>query len=194
MPRESVRWTTASRGSSACLEHGGVLHGVTQYDEVLRIPLVFAGPGIPAGVRVREPVSLVDVLPTALSVLDHPAPDGLDGRDVSPLWKRESGTDLADRFLFGEADWRRGAAEDDVTRSVRLGAHKLIYDRRTGERRLYDLARDPAERVDTSADHAEILARMSAALEEFMSSAKVLGARPQFSPEEVERLQELGYL
>jgi arylsulfatase A-like enzyme len=58
------------------LEHGGVLHGGTQFDEVLRVPLILRGPGIPADTRLAEPVSVVDVLPTVLARLGlPPAPD-----------------------------------------------------------------------------------------------------------------------
>ncbi len=64
------------------LEHGGVLHGRTQYEEMLRIPMIMRGPGLPAGLRVRSPVSLVDVFPTALSLLGLPGTDELDGIDL----------------------------------------------------------------------------------------------------------------
>jgi arylsulfatase A-like enzyme len=61
------------------LEHGGVLHGLTQYREVLAIPLVISGPGVPSNTRIEEPASLVDIMPTVLSLLGVAAPDSLDG-------------------------------------------------------------------------------------------------------------------
>lgn len=50
------------------LEHGGVLHSRTQYQELLHVPLIVRGPGVPAGLRIATPVSLVDVAPTVLAV------------------------------------------------------------------------------------------------------------------------------
>ena len=56
------------------LEHGSVLHGRTQYQEIMHVPLILRGPGVPKGVRVGTPVSIVDVLPTLLSLLASRAP------------------------------------------------------------------------------------------------------------------------
>jgi arylsulfatase A-like enzyme len=173
------------------LEHGDVMHGRTHFEEVLHVPLVFVGPGVPAGVRVPEPVSLVDVLPTALGLLGRPAPAGLDGRDLRPLWERP-GASLGERWLFAEADWRN--EEDDVLRAVRSGHWKLVVNRRSGERRLYDLARDPRERVDVAAEHPDVVRRLEAALAEFAAGAREDAPAAPLTPEEIEKLRALGYL
>lgn len=55
------------------IHHGGRLHA-----DVVRVPLLFDGPGIAPGPR-RTPASLVDVMPTILTYLDLPTPAGLDG-------------------------------------------------------------------------------------------------------------------
>src|SRR6478672_11090538 len=49
-------------------EHGEVSHSIFLYDTTLRVPFMIAGPGIPAGLVVPEPVSLVDVAPTIASL------------------------------------------------------------------------------------------------------------------------------
>ena len=61
------------------LEHGGVLHGRTHYQEVLHIPMILRGPSIPAGERIRTPVSLVDLVPTLLT---FESGNGLPRRDL----------------------------------------------------------------------------------------------------------------
>jgi arylsulfatase A-like enzyme len=188
---ESTLLVITSDHGEEFLDHGGVMHGRTQYEEVLRVPLILAGPGVPAGVRVREPVSLVDVLPTASALLGHAAPEGLDGLDLGPLWQGPRAS-LGERMLFSEADWRN--EEDDVLRAVRFGRWKLVHDRRTGARRLYDLARDPRERVDVQADHPELVARLAAALDELARGAREASVPGALEPEEIERLQALGYL
>jgi len=53
-------------------EHGSLLHGRTYYQEVIAIPLLLNGPGVPAGLTVQEPVHLVDVAPTLLRLLGLP--------------------------------------------------------------------------------------------------------------------------
>ena len=62
-------------------EHGGEFH-YTSYEEVVRVPLVFAGPGIEAG-STNVQAQQIDMLPTVLSLLGVDAvPEGLPGRDL----------------------------------------------------------------------------------------------------------------
>ena len=67
-------------------EHEGWWHGLTLYEEMLSVPLIFRGPGVPAGVRVTTPISLVDVAPTLLGQAGIAAPAGLHGRDLREIW------------------------------------------------------------------------------------------------------------
>src|SRR5581483_4238962 len=81
-------------------------------DESIRVPLVFAGAGVPRGVRVAEPVSLVDVAPT-VSELARLPPARADGRSLVPAF---SGA-LAPRDVFVETGlWLSGPATDDGVR------------------------------------------------------------------------------
>ena len=178
------------------LEHGGVLHGRTQFQEVLRVPLLMRGPGLPAGTRVSTPVSLVDIAPTLLAMLEIPAPASLDGVDLAPLWRGET-RDFAERHLFGEADHHNEV--DDITRSVRQGRYALHYNRLTEQHQLYDLEQDPWERVDIAAEQQEIADRLRERLLRFMADAEQAALaedRPldPLTPEELQHLRELGYL
>ena len=172
------------------LEHGGVLHGRTQYDEVLRIPLILHGPGVPAGTRVARPVSIVDVLPTVLALLGEEPPAALDGENLFA----GAGAPAAagDRVLFGEAD--HSNREPDVTRSARGARFKLILDRRSGDDALYDLGIDPRERQDVKAAHADEARRLLAELERFESTRRAGPTLPPTSPEVSQHLEALGYV
>jgi len=86
------------------LEHGGVLHGRTYYQEVINVPLMMRGPNIPRGRCIKAPVSLIDIMPTVLSMLDIPWPDALDGMNLAAFW-RETGKPLPQRYVIAEADW-----------------------------------------------------------------------------------------
>ncbi|MHC5209192.1 MAG: sulfatase family protein [Planctomycetota bacterium] len=176
------------------LEHGGVLHGRTQYQELLRVPWILAGPGVRAGERVSTPVSLVDVMPTCLALLGLEPPAGLDGLDVSDAWRTDAGAYAgADgRVIFGGAD-HNNAAGDDVTRSARSGRYKLILDRVTGTSALYDVVADPGERDDISAEHAELAAMLRTQLERYEAHQAQGDSLPALTPEETERLRALGY-
>src|SRR5262249_41236541 len=48
-------------------DHGRMWHGQSVYGEMIRVPLVLWGPGrVPNGAKVKEPVELIDVMPTLL--------------------------------------------------------------------------------------------------------------------------------
>jgi arylsulfatase A-like enzyme len=175
-------------------EHGGLLHGRTQFEELLRVPLILAGPGVPRGVVVEQPVGLIDLLPTILGRLELALPSGIDGLDLAPTW---SGTDLAQRPFFGEADHNNvvdGKSVIDIKRMVRLGHEKLHLDRHTGREALYDLARDPLEQRDLASSAPERAAALRELLTRFGQGARGAEASgKQLSGEELQLLQQLGY-
>jgi arylsulfatase len=172
-------------------EHGSYLHGRTQYQEVLHIPLILRGPGVPAGVRVATPVSLVDLAPTLFSSLAVPSPLGLDGIDLSPLWQRDvDGLDL--RLLYSEADHHN--VIPDATRSVRQGRFKLVNDRATGSYALYDLDVDRAELRDVASEHPEVTRRLLERSEQRMDRRVEAPSAAPLDPTEAQRLRSLGYL
>ncbi len=69
---------TADHGE-ALLESGRLGHGHSLDPELLRIPLIVSGPGLPPGTRRKDPVSLVDVMPTVLELAGLPVPEGIPG-------------------------------------------------------------------------------------------------------------------
>jgi arylsulfatase A-like enzyme len=169
------------------LERGGVLHGRTQFQEVMRVPLLMRGPGLPAGRRDPAPASLLDVMPTVLALLQVDAPASLDGEDLL-----RAGANRDARYLFGEADHNN--AQPDITRAVRHRGYKLHFDRLSGRRMLFDLGRDPGERDDRAAAEPAVVADLKARLDRFMQIRGEAGPPARLTPEEVEKLRSLGYL
>jgi arylsulfatase A-like enzyme len=173
------------------LEHGGVLHGRTQYQELVRVPLIVRGPGVPAGVRVDRTVSLVDVMPTIVAAVGEPIPAGLDGSDLAPSW-RGAGADLDARYLSCEADHNN--AEPDVMRAVRHRRHTLHVDRLSGNVALFDLATDPHEQKDVAGAHGAIATELRGQLERHRAARVEAGGAVTLTPEQEERLRSLGYV
>src|SRR5262249_36095648 len=69
------------------LEHGAFGHGTSLYDESIKVPLVFTCPELFTRVnQVRGMTDHVDLMPTILSLLEVPIPEGVQGieRNVSP--------------------------------------------------------------------------------------------------------------
>jgi len=155
------------------LEHGSVLHGHTQFQEIVRVPLIFRGPGVPAGKRVSAPVSLIDVMPTSLTQLGQPVPDGLDGVSVGGLWRQPAAAEWTSRLLYFEADVvfpppGPGVVPVGPYRAVRDDRFKLHLDIDTGNVGLFDLSKDPGETVNVIANHPDAGKRLWVELKRFL--------------------------
>lgn len=80
LDRETVVVVVADHGEEF-LERGLIWHGKSLNQEVLRVPLVIAGPGVPPG-TYPDPVSHVDIVPTLSALLGAEWPGPVDGRDL----------------------------------------------------------------------------------------------------------------
>ncbi len=174
-------------------DHGGTFHGHTLFDELTRVPLVIAGPGIEPRV-VPDLVRTVDVLPTLLELVGCAVPDGLAGRSLVPLL---DGAGLAERPAVAELRLRASAP----LRSIVSGRWKLVIDlaAEPPTPSLYDRVADPGERRDVAADHPDVVRALTAELERTLAQAEAAAARYGRSPErvpgaeELDALRDLGY-
>lgn len=111
----------------------GLMGKQNLYDHSVRVPLVFAGPGIPAGQQSDTLVYLLDIFPTLCDLTGLPIPDSVEGRSLLPCLR---GDGLASDPLF--------LAYEDSIRGVTDGHHKLI-EYACGDTQLFDLQADPRE-------------------------------------------------
>jgi hypothetical protein len=145
--RASAVLVTSDHGEEF-LDHGGLLHGRTIHDEMLRVPVVLKLPGNrSAGERIAERSSLADVGPTLLRALGVPVPAGVEGRAISLDGRRGSSENAPPHFAVVKTPRARSFAVVD-------GSWKLITDH-TGAARLYDLEKDPRETKDLGESHAD---------------------------------------
>jgi arylsulfatase A-like enzyme len=173
------------------LEHGGALHGRTQYEEVLKVPLVLRGPGVPKGTRVDAAVSLVDIVPTILALTGAQVPEGLEGRDLTPFLRGNPPENLRDRFVFGDAthDWTPGRS----TQSVRYRGFKLVRDADRKQVAVYHLATDPGEQLDVKEAYPELTEMLLNSLDAYNRDDAAGVALPELEPEDAAQLRALGY-
>jgi hypothetical protein len=125
---------TADHGE-AFMEHGRNYHARTQYEEMIRIPLLIEGPGVKAR-RVNRSVSLLDVSPTLLSLFGLSTPAHYMGESLVPFMRGAT-----PRFT------RPLATDGHDTKQAMLfnDRMKAIIDNNNGTEELYDLQTDPAE-------------------------------------------------
>jgi arylsulfatase A-like enzyme len=130
-------------------DHGLLTKGPFLYESLIRIPMIFAGPGVRSGVSSQALMENVDVLPTLLEMLGRDVPCGLQGRSQKAI-------------LDGSGDTARESAlcsfdiHDDGMRLKSLitpGAKLTLFAQQDfGE--LFDLEQDPQERTNRFDDPA----------------------------------------
>ena len=170
-------------------EHGEVTHGFFIYEAATHIPLILNGPGVPATV-VSDQVRIVDVLPTALSLLGIPIPEPVQGTNLLPLARGEH----LGLVAHAESWYPRYHYGGSELRSIQDGRFKLI---RAPRSELYDLSTDPREEQDHSSENSPRLDVFGRALEEFESRVARAGVQRGPRPidaEAEERLAALGYV
>jgi len=137
------------------LEHGGVLHQTSLYDELLRAPLIFHCPkSLPGGERISNQVQNMDIAPTLLEFCRIPGDPEFRGQSLMPLMQGKS--DSIDGFAFSHLDissfnmwcdnWKQS-----ILRTVymaRSNEEKLIYEPLSESFEYYDLREDPEEQHD----------------------------------------------
>lgn len=133
-------------------EHGGFDHGMTLYDEMLRVPLIIYAPE-GAAVRVDSQVRLIDVMPTLTDwlglALDAATKRQMRGTSLLPLMRGQR----LSLDAFSETSFLLATEK----RSLRTnGGWKLIYDLETFSAELYDLRRDPGEQHNVIAAETKI--------------------------------------
>jgi arylsulfatase len=118
-------------------EHGGLEHGRTLYEEVLRVPLVVATPGHVRG-SLADLTTVLDITPTILALAGYPHTElpgrNLLGDTLAPAERLPIG-----QTLFGE-NWS----------GVRAPGCKSMRSE-YGEERVFDLKSDPDEHLNLAA-------------------------------------------
>jgi arylsulfatase A-like enzyme len=140
---------TADHGE-AFGEHDTTDHGVSVYEELLRVPLLIEGPFVTPR-KVEQPVSLIDLGPTVLDLLGQPTPGTFMGQSLAPLLRGQDPA-LTRPLLADTGRWQQAMIFPDHL--------KVIRDLRRGTFELYDLARDPRELTNLFDDSPEADARL----------------------------------
>jgi arylsulfatase A-like enzyme len=158
-------------------DHGEYLHchgfGIGKehpHEESVRIPAIFSAPGRikPQGLVDAGLFSLVDLLPTTLSLLGLPAPSYCQGADFSPLLRGEPFPQAPAAVLLemisnprthmGLLDWR-GFVAADTKYAFYEDGRELLYNLRDDPFEQHNLAGShPAQRDDARRRLRELLA------------------------------------
>jgi arylsulfatase A-like enzyme len=128
-------------------EHGGLGHGHTLFDEVIRVPLILSLPGgLPGGVRVKSQVRMVDVLPTVLDILHIESAYMPEGVSLLGMVEGRERAHPREGSLFpAHMAYSEGLRRGTERKSVCAYPWKLIYDTETDVDMVFNLETDRGE-------------------------------------------------
>lgn len=160
----------------------GMRMKIAPYDANYRSPLIVAMPGLtPQGKVCKQVANAPDLIATFFAVSGVKPPEGLHGRDLTPLLKNPSADwphpclyeHTGDKYGADVAKLLKDSPKDAIYQKVPLytavvqGGWKYIRYLQPGvPEELYDLGSDPEELKNLAADanHAERLGRLRDAL------------------------------
>jgi arylsulfatase A-like enzyme len=150
-------------------EHGIMDKGGAFYDCLVRVPLIVSCPGsVPEGRVEFDPVNLIDIVPTVLTLQGEPIPPimqgqclpGIAGCDArreaafaeygagGPAFTQEDADRLVNPFV-ASLQWREAEGQRKMIRTRRW---KYVHDRMGGRDELYDFESDFGERLNRADD------------------------------------------
>ncbi|MBI3874501.1 MAG: sulfatase-like hydrolase/transferase, partial [Verrucomicrobia bacterium] len=152
----------------------GLLGKQNLYDAGMKVPLVFAGPGIPHD-RSDALIYLLDLYPTICDFADAARPAGIDGVSFKPVIEGKAKSERSELFF----------AYRHVQRAWRDERWKLIRYPDVNVTQLFDLQNDPEEMRDLANDPAhaprvaQLMAKLAAAQPKFGDNLPLTVANPK---------------
>lgn len=117
-------------------EHGIWNHGPPGYRQVLHVPMIMVWPQrIPKNMRIKEPVQLLDIMPTILDFIQTDQTNLLiQGHSLRPALENSASDYLKNRICFSEEVVKSQRTDDMVNGSLFYGDfHVLTSDRITDQ-------------------------------------------------------------
>jgi arylsulfatase A-like enzyme len=126
------------------------MHGKFLYQEILKVPLICMGPGVPVGQEITTQVRSIDIAPTLLELHGIEKDSSfreMDGRSLVRVWKDEERKDrlalVSTTYAFCPSVNERNQAYSFF--AALDGRWKVIYDKQTNKWTGYDLVQDARE-------------------------------------------------
>src|SRR6266496_3886676 len=174
-------------------EHGEKTHGFFTYNSTLHVPLIIkpaVGTKIAQSV-VSAQVSLVDLMPTTLGLLNIPVPTQVQGKDVARMLLQ--GGDANGSSLYSETYLPRIHFNWSELRGLQLRNYHFIS---APKPELYDDSDDPHELHNLYAEKQAVSGELKSQLATVIrqkSASHEMAQKSTLDPILAERLQALGY-
>jgi arylsulfatase A-like enzyme len=159
------------------------------FDEMLRVPLIIRPPNHSAGLSIPSQVSLIDIAPMVLDLLDLPPVAGFRGESLVTYFDGRVQEDRC--VLSGYID------QADRVIACRDGKWKLIINE-SHTNRLFDLESDPLEKNNLIHKYPDIAVKLEKFIRDntldLLDKSTNFGDQFGLTETSKERLRDLGYL
>ncbi|HXM70143.1 MAG TPA: sulfatase [Thermoanaerobaculia bacterium] len=197
-PSETLLAATSDHGEEL-FDHGGVLHGFTLYEEMLRIPLLLWSPGRIVPAAVETPTDTLDLHATLLDLAGIKLGNGVEGRS------------LARRVAPREVSLAAASSVKGGMYVARSDRFKLVWAPRVGQgwgmgeglgrsrdpEYVFDLLADPGETNNLAGTDDFEVACLRSRLLGWIERSKDTGVDGEGTPVDADtrrRLRALGYV
>ena len=145
----------------------GLLGKQNMYEHSVSVPLVVRGPGVPAAAKIEQLSLTYDIYPTLCELAEIEVPETVESRSLLPLLRGEK-EPLHETIYSHYRDIQR-MVSDGRWKLIRY--YKAAKDGAGSERiQLFDLASDPWELNDVSAEHPGEVERLQGELGQWMQA------------------------
>lgn len=181
---DSIVVFTADHGEEF-LDHGGMGHTTTLYNELINVPLIVKWPGTHESQRSARFVAHVDLVPTLLDYLGVPAAADQVGMHLGQ--RSAESPIISETFRYSNS----------LTAVIQEGT-KLVFDGRKDHHRFFDLPSDPTETAPVSAPENQ--QALLGNLKDYLGRGNQVSAGTdqateiEITEDELEKLRALGYV
>ena len=167
------------------------------YEEIVHVPLFFAGVNIPKNKIIHDLVRSVDIFPTIFNILgiDDSTLKDKDGRSLVPMLEDKKLPELSAYFITNP---HKEITLDDKI-GIRTSKHKYFRASIDKEKEinLYELENDPQENNNIASENPEIVKEMEGILEKLTKNVTIDESEKLTEDQEKiieKQLKEMGYI
>ncbi|MEM6471954.1 MAG: arylsulfatase [Planctomycetota bacterium] len=167
MPWEVTSYLTQGRNWANASNTPFRKYKTTDYEGGTRTPMIAYWPGVTRGGQMTDHVGhLIDFVPTMLDLAGEPVDESLPGHSLVPALKGQPVTENGKADRPWPIYWQFGKAK-----AIRDHRYKLVKFR-DAPWELYDLQKDPTERVDLAEEMPEKAQQLQTAWETWWATKK----------------------
>jgi arylsulfatase A-like enzyme len=188
--KNSIIVITSDHGDEL-MDHGGLGHGHTLFDELILIPLIIRNAGIGKKIHYDGLFELIDLAPTLMGMLKIPLGHEVTGKNFTPYLEKQ--TPLKN-IAFSEIHRTEGLRAGTWFVSARSKTDKVIYSPKQKKHTLFNLLIDPKERNPIQGKQRKKFDDLKKSIKNWRMVFGSKEHREEFPPEVKEALRSLGYV